>query len=301
MRIVVAGGTGFLGRRICASLRERGHEIVVIGRSPAKAAAIPELRGLEARRGDVTEPRTLAGALRGAEAVVGAVQFPNHPMEVPRRGHTYDRYDRQGTYNLVDAARAAGASRFVYMSGAGADVTSDQPWYRAKGLAERAVSGSGMSFALVRPSWAYGPGDRALNRIALAARFSPFVPQLGAGTQRIQPVYVEDVACAVARIFEVERAWGMTFELGCSEVMTMREVIETLLEVMGRKRPIVPVPAPVAKLAAAPLVALPAPPMTPAGVDFATQDGLVDTAAARQVLGIEPLSFRDGISRYLVA
>jgi nucleoside-diphosphate-sugar epimerase len=130
MKTVVAGGTGFVGRYIAAALLAGGHEVTVLGRDPARAAKIPQLEGARAIRGDVTEPATLSGALDGTEVVVGAVQLPNYPIEVPRKGLTFDRYDRHGTENLIAAAERAGVGRFVYVSGAGADAASDKTWYR---------------------------------------------------------------------------------------------------------------------------------------------------------------------------
>jgi nucleoside-diphosphate-sugar epimerase len=297
--VVVAGGTGFIGRHIARALMDAGLRVVVLGRDPSKVSRIPELSGAEARQGDVTDPSSLNGVLESADAVVGAVQFPNHPVEVPRKGLTYDRYDRQGTENLVEEAKRAGVKRFVYLSGAGAKVTSDKTWYRAKGLAERAVEESGLEFAVVRPSWAYGPEDRALNRFAQIARLSPVVPQLGVRPQLVQPIHADDIAQTFRRIFEVEDAWGRTFEIGGPRIMTMNEIIHTLLDVMGKKRLILPIPLTLAKLGTAPLVLLPSPPMTPHGIDFAVQDGLVDTSEAEKVLDIHPVSLREGLARYI--
>ncbi len=298
MKIVVAGGTGFLGRHISKALLRAGHDVTVLGRNPDKVASIPELQGANATRGDVTDPSSLTGRLEGADAVVQAVQFPNHPIEVPRKGLTYDRYDHRGTENVLAEALRSGVARFVYISGAGADPASEKTWYRAKGLAERAILASGIDYAIVRPSWAYGPEDRALNRFVQIARFSPVLPQPGATPQRIQPVYVGDIALVIARIFERE-AWNDVYEIGSREVMTMNEVVHTLLDVIGKKRPVLPIPAPLLKLATAPLKVLPNPPMTPQGIEFATQDGLVDISKTVRVLGVGPLSFRDGVTRYL--
>jgi NADH dehydrogenase len=191
--------------------------------------------------------------------------------------------------------------KYAYLSGAGAKVTSDKTWYRAKGLAERAIADGGIEFAIVRPSWAYGPEDRALNRLAQIARLSPIVPQLGVRPQLVQPVYVEDIALAFRRIFEVDEAWGRTFEIGGPRIMTMNEIIRTLLEVMGKKRLVLPIPLALAKLGTAPLVVLPSPPMTPHGIDFAVQDGLVDTAELEKVLEIHPVPLREGLARYIGA
>jgi NADH dehydrogenase len=298
VKVVVPGGTGFLGRSIVRELLRGGHEVTVLSRKPDGVTRIPELRGANATKGDVTDPSSLFGVLDGADAVVGCVQFPNHPVEVPRKGLTYDRYDRQGTENLLAEAQRAGVSKYLYISGAGADPSSDKSWYRAKGIAEGAIRRSGISWAILRPSWAYGPGDKALNRLAKIARMSPVLPQLGTRPQRIQPVYVEDIALAVRRVFERD-AWDAVYEIGGPEVLTMHEVLATLLDVLGKNRWILPVPLALAKAGTAPLIALPKPPMTPNGIEFAVQDGLVDTKALVEVLGVNPIGLREGLSRYI--
>lgn len=301
MRIVVAGGTGFLGRHIVGELLGAGHEVMVLGRDPSKVSGIPALRGASGVKGDVTDRASLRGVFDGADAVVGAVQFPNHPVEVPRKDITYDTYDRKGTENLLDEALEAGVQRYAYVSGAGADLTSDKTWYRAKGFAERALIDSGIAYAIVRPSWAYGPEDRALNRFAQIARFSPVVPRLGVAPQRVQPVSVDDIALAFRRIFETDGAWNRVYEIGGPEVMTMQEIIETMLAVLGKRRLIVPIPVALAKLGTAPLVMLPKPPMTPQGIEFAVQDGIVDNTALNQVLDVHPVPLRQGLERYMTA
>lgn len=299
MRIVVAGGTGFLGRHISRALIDNGHEVTVLTRAPDKVSKIPDLEGANAARADVTEPHTLKGVLSGAKGVVGAVQFPNHPVEVPRKGLTYNRFDREGTEHLLAEAKNAGIERYVYISGAGADPGSDRTWYRAKGRAERAIERSDLAYSILRPSWAYGPEDRALNRFAAISRFSPIVPRLGVRPQRIQPVFVDDIALAVRRIFESPDAWGRVFEIGGPKVLTMDEIIRTMLEVVGRRRLIVPVPTALARLGTAPLTLLPTPPMTPRGIEFAVQDGLVDTTDLEKVLDIHPIGLREGLARYM--
>ncbi len=301
MKIVVAGGTGFVGRHITRALLDSEHDVTVLTRNPAAADKVQELAGAGAVRGDVTDPESLSGSLDGADVVVGAVAFPNFPMELPRKGLTFYRYDFQGTENLIAEAKSAGVGRYVYVSGAGADPTSTRTWYRAKGLAERALRESGLSFAFLRPSWAYGPGDKALNRIAAMVRYSPVVPRLGLQPQWIQPVFIEDIGLAVSRIVGSADAWDRVFEIGGPDVMTMDEVMRTLFEVMGKKRMVLPVPIPLAKLATAPLIVLPKPPMTPTGVEFATQDGLADTTELTKVLDVTPIALREGLSRYLRA
>jgi NADH dehydrogenase len=269
VNVVVAGGTGFIGRHVTKALVDGGHRVTVMSRNPASTGRIPELAGTDAVHGDVTDPRTLTGKLDGADAVVASVQFPNHPVEAPRKGLTYDRYDRQGTENLLAEAADAGVRRFFYLSGAGADSRSPVVWYRA------------------------------LNKVAFMARYLPVVLQVGVKPQRIQPVWVGDVALAVRRAFERDDAWGAVYEIGGPDVMTMNEVIHTMLDVMGKKRAVIPIPAWLAKAGTAPLRILPNPPMTPQGIEFAIQPGIVDTRLVRERLDVRPIGLREGLSRYL--
>jgi uncharacterized protein YbjT (DUF2867 family) len=305
VKLVVAGGTGFVGRHLARSLLEAGHEVTVLGRNPSRISSIPMLQGADAVRGDVTDPGSLTGALDGAEGVVGAVQFPGYPAEVPRAGLTFDAYDRAGTENLVAEAKRAGVERYLYISGANSTPSAKENWYRAKGRAEETLRSSGLRFLILRPSWAYGPGDRAVNTYAAMARFSPVIPMIARFEGRrmipqlIQPVFIEDVALAVQRAFDRPEAWNSSYEIGGPDVMTMRQVIETVLEVTGKKRTIIPVPDVLAKAGVTPLALIPRPLMTPSAIDFVTQDGLVDITDLERDLDVHPVPLREGLSRYM--
>ena len=301
MKIVVVGGTGFLGRHMARALLDDGHAVTVMGRNPDVVSSIPLLRGANATRGDVTDASSLTGTLEGADALAMAVTFPNYPMELPRKGLTFERYEVQGTRNLLAEAERANVGRFLYVSGAGADSKSDKSWYRAKGLAEEAIVASGIDYVIIRPSWIYGPGDKSVNRMVTMVKVSPVVPRLGVKPQRIQPLYVGDFAEAVKQAFARDDAWNKTFEIGGPEVMTMEEVIDGIAKALGKRRVQLPIPLALAKAGSAPLVLLPKPPMTPTGVEFVAQNGLVDMRATTRVLGIRPVTFSEGLSKYLVA
>ena len=181
--ILVAGGTGFVGGGIVRELAGRGKPVAVLTRNAAKAATrFPHIE-VEYREGDVGDPVSLAAAVQGAEVVIGCVQFPNSPIENQRRGHTFEETDAAGTERLVEASKAAGVQRYIYVSGAGAAADAKYHWFRAKWRAETAVRDSVITYVIFRPSWVYGPEDRSLNRFLTMSRFLPFVPIIGVGSR----------------------------------------------------------------------------------------------------------------------
>ena len=295
--ILVAGGTGFVGSGIVRELLGRGKRVAVLSRHP-DAKRFPGLE-VEFRQGDVTQPDTLATAMQGIEAVVGAQQFPNSPIENPGKGYTFEKVDAEGTENLVRAAKAEGVQRFIYLSGVGASAEG-QHWFRAKWRAEAAIKESGLTYVILRPSWVYGPEDRSLNKFLNMSRFLPFVPLIGnAGQQRMQPVFVDDVARAVAESLDNPAANNQLFELGGPEVMSMADVVRTALKVSGRKRLLLPAPAFVMKLVASVIQFAPGRPLTPDAVDFITHDAIADPTAIQKALGIHVTPLREALATYL--
>lgn len=293
----VAGGSGFVGRAIVLELERRGYRVVVLSHRAGAGASGPG--GAEVRAADVTNPETLAGALAGVDVLAICLAFPNSPIEAPRRGRTFDKVDAAGTEALVAAARAAGVSRLVYVSGAGAAPDAARHWFRAKWRAEEAVRGSGIVYTIFRPSWIYGPGDRSLNRFVGLARRLPFVPQIGDGRQLVAPVFVDDVGALVADALETPAANNATLEVGGPETLTMDEVIRAALAALRLRRPILHAPARLMKLAVRPLTLLPSPPLTPDAVDFLTQSATVDTGPLAATLPRPLTPLAQGLASYL--
>jgi len=299
--ILVAGGTGFVGGGIVRELASRDKPVAVLTRNAAKAATrFPHIQ-VEYREGDVRDPASLAAAVQGAEVVIGCVQFPNSPIENQRRGHTFEETDAAGTERLVEASKAAGVQRYIYLSGAGASPDSKYHWFRAKWRAETAVKDSGITYVIFRPSWVYGPGDRSLNRFLTMSRFLPFVPIIGVGSkQRLQPVFIDDLGWAVAEAVDNRAADNRVLEIGGPEVLTMKEIIRTGLEVLDRRRFLLPVPKVLMKTQSALLQFLPGPPLTPDAIDFITMDGLADSSELVETLGVRLTPLREGLATYLV-
>jgi len=296
MTVLVAGGTGFIGRAIVSALRRDGHEVRVLSRGGKGGNPFVHDRGVTLVAGDVRDAASLAPAMAGIDTIVGAVQFPGHPIEVPKKDLTYDEYDRKGTENLVAAGKKAGVGRFIYLSGAGVGQGKSEEWFVAKDKAEAAVRDSGMTWTIFRPSWVYGPRDRSLNRFALFARTLPVVPLTGPGKNRVRPVHVDDVATAVTMALTVPAAANAVFEIGGPQLLSMRQIVRTMLEVMGKKRLVLPAPQPLVKLGAALLYRLPGRVLSPRAVDFVNAEGDVDNRALHEELGFRPRALADGIS-----
>jgi uncharacterized protein YbjT (DUF2867 family) len=297
MDVLVAGGTGFIGSHVVEELLRSGrHRVRVMTRDPASARP---RAGVDFVRGDVSDPASLASATRGVEVVVHAVQFPNHPVENPRRGWTYERVDGEGTEQMVAASVANGVRRFIYLSGAGAGPGRSEPWFRAKERAERAVTGSGMEYVVLRPSWIYGPEDRSLNKFIAFIKYLPVVPVIGAGRERIQPVSVFDVAKVVAVAVDSAEATNRILELGSREPLTMDEILRTVMKVLGTSRPLLHQPAWLVKIPASVIQYLPNAPLSPGAIDFITMEEPVDPGEAERLLGRPFTPLEEGLRAYL--
>lgn len=297
--ILVTGGTGLVGAAVVKELASRGKPVAVMSRDAASIEKrFPDL-GVEAREGNVTEPGSLKEAFAGIEAVVNSVQFPNSPIENRGKGWTFEQVDYQGTVNQVEAAKQAGVTRFVYVSGVGAAQDAAQHWFVSKWKAEEAVRTSGITHVIVQPTWVYGPEDHALNRFLGFAKRLPFVPTFGNGQQLMQPIFVGDLAKIIADAFDKPEANDQTFEAGGPDRLSMDDVVRTALEVAGKKRPIFHQPAAVGKLMATLLQLLPGPPLTPDSIDFITNEAVADNAALERVFSPKLTPLRDALATYM--
>jgi len=298
VNVLVSGGTGFVGSAVVEELLRRGERVAVLGRD---AGRIRDRFGdrVEPRAADVREPSQLAGAFAGVDVVVNAVQFPNSPIENPGKGWTFEEVDLKGTRNQVDAAKAAGVRRFVYVSGVGAAKDAARHWFRYKWEAEHYLQNSGLEWVIVRPTWVYGSGDVSLNRFLGFAKRLPFIPMFGDGKQSMQPVFIDDVGRVVADAALKPEAANEVFELGGPDVMTMDEVLRTALEVAGKKRPILHQPAAIGKVAGTLASVLPMRPLTADAVDFITEPAVADNTRLLEVLHPRLTPLREGLATYL--
>lgn len=297
MNVFVAGGTGLLGRAITKSLLDAGHSVTIGSRSkPAKNPVDSRASWVHA---DVTDPATLGPAVTGFDAIVDAVQFPNSPIENPKKGLTFERIDLGGTKNLVDAAKATGVPRFIGISGVGGAEQAKYHWLRYKWQEEQYIIASGVPYTILRGSWIYGPNDVSLNRFLGFARWLPFIPVIGDGKTRISPLFIDDLGAHVTAAAERDDLRGRIFEIGGPQVMTMDEVIRAALKAAGKKRILLHQPKPLMKLVASIAQHAPGRPLTPDAIDFITQDGIADVGPLQEAFALPLTPIDQGLATYL--
>jgi uncharacterized protein YbjT (DUF2867 family) len=235
--ILVTGGTGFVGGHVVHALRDAGRSVRALVRDPGAAGELEAL-GCELVEGDMTEPQTLGRALDGVACVVHLVAIRQGKDE------QFERIMSRGTRDLVDAAHGAGVGRFVHMSALGTNERTKDlvPYYRAKWEMEQVVQGCGLPYVVFRPSFVFGADGGILPTFRRIARLAPVTPITGSGEQRIQPIWVDDVAAYFARAVELEDATNRTFELGGPDVVDWNELWARLKRALGVKRPSIHLP-----------------------------------------------------------
>jgi uncharacterized protein YbjT (DUF2867 family) len=237
--ILVTGGNGFVGPKIVRALREQDLPVRALVRRPRdRSAATLAAWGSELVQGDMTDAESLRRATEGAEVVVHLVAI--------RQGSDDDfrRVMEQGTRDLAAAAKDAGVRRFVLMSALGtSEETKDLvPYYRAKWEMEQTVQGSGVEHVVFRPSFVFAGDGGILPTFTKLARVAPVTPIIGSGTQRIQPIWVDDVAAYFAAGIEKPEAANRTFELGGPDAVSWNEFWQRLKRELGQRRPSLHVP-----------------------------------------------------------
>ncbi len=257
MTVLVTGATGFIGPHVAHALRARELPVRALVRDPAKAGRLAAW-GVELVQGDVADVTSLRAAFAGVDSVVHLVAI------IKGSRADFERVMTHGTRNVVEAAREEGVRRFVLASALGVDEHSKDvvPYFGAKWEMERAVKESGLEYVIFRPSFVFGKDGGVLPTFVRLARFAPVTPIVGPGTQRLQPIWVEDVAEYYARAIDLPAAANRTFEIGGPDAPTWNEFWDRLKRVLGARRPSIHVPFAVLRVQAALTEKLPGAPVT---------------------------------------
>ena len=253
--ILVTGASGFVGSHTIPALLDAQHRVVGLVRTPAAAQAVrdrlPESHrdtsALETRIADVTHPDTLPAALDGIDAVV-------HLVAIPRDldgGASLRLVNTEGTRNVVVAMERAGVQRLIHLGALGVEDDRDLHYASSKARAEALVRSSGLDWTILKPSLQFGPGDGFFNIVADLVRISPgIVPVPGRGDSRFQPIHVEDVVRITVDALADPGTIRQSFDLGGPRYWTYREITREVLDAMGKRRAILPMPLPLIRLVA---------------------------------------------------
>jgi uncharacterized protein YbjT (DUF2867 family) len=296
--VVVFGGGGFFGRRLVHRLSTEGMTVRVAVRHPDRARI--ELRSMGFDRvtvisADLRDQASVSAAIAEANAVVNAVS-----AYVEKGGVTFESVHVQGAQTVAREAVAAGVPRLVHVSGIGADPDSRSPYIRARGRGEQMVQRTFPEATIVRPGAMFGPGDALFSTLADLARLLPALPLIGGGRTRLQPVFVEDVAEAVARILTDPATVGRIYELAGPGVYTLLELVSMTLRLTGKRRLLIPVPFAVAEIQARLFELLPNPPLTTGQVDLLKADNLASrTLPGLRELNIQPKTVEEVVPTYI--
>ena len=244
--VTVFGGTGFVGVQVVRALARTGARIRVAVRNPGRGyrlRMLGEVGQIQIVQANVRNPASVARALEGAEAcvnLVGVLYGSAH--------QTFSAVHAEGAATLAAACKARKITRFVQMSAIGADASSTSQYARTKAQAEVAVRALIPSAVIIRPSVVFGAEDAFFNKFGALAAMSPVLPLIGGGETKFQPVFVADVAAAIARAVTDPDCAGHTYELGGPGVHSFRDLMEMVCSVTYRQKILAVVPWPIAAL-----------------------------------------------------
>jgi uncharacterized protein YbjT (DUF2867 family) len=299
--VTVFGGSGFLGRHIIRLLCKRGYRVRAAVRRPDLAGHLQPLGRVgqvHAVQANLRYPASVQAAVHGADVVINLVG-----ILFERGRQRFDPVQAEGPGLVARTAAEVGA-RVIHVSALGTSKDSEALYARTKAAGEDAVRAASPAAIIFRPSIVFGPEDDFFNRFATMARLSPVLPLIGGGTTRFQPVFVGDVAAAIAKAADGDAQPGTTYELGGPDVRTFKQLMEFVLATTERRRLLVPIPFALASFQAWFLQFLPKPLLTPDQVRLLKTDNVVSDDATREGrtlagLGIEPHSMAAIVPSYL--
>ena len=295
--VVVTGANGFVGRHVVSRLAQAGYPLRALVRDSSRYSPPPEVTIAEA---DLVRAETLTGALEGAGTVIHCAALTANLKE-PYPG-AYQNVNGLGTENLAVAAKAAGVRRLVVVSGLGTQPAAAGTYMATRWALEEAVRKSGIPHVILRPSVQFGDGAEFVAALARLIRTSPVVPALGGGRTRFQPIWIDDVVTCVERSITDDALLNRAHAIGGSEYLSFKEILQAIAEVMGKRRMILPLPLPLARLQARLLSAVMShPPLTSATLELFAFDNATDLDAVERTFGFRPRGLREHLRVHGVA
>jgi uncharacterized protein YbjT (DUF2867 family) len=288
--ITVFGGTGFLGRRVVRHLRESGAALRIASRHPGRT----EGDGVERIAADAHDVRAVEAAVAGADGVVNAVS-----LYVERGSATFRSVHVEAAARVASAARRAGVKRLAHLSGIGADAASSSPYIRSRGQGEAVVQAAFPGAVIIRPAVMFAPDDGFLTTILWLLRLLPAYPMFGDGRAKLQPVYADDVAAAIAQVLRQSETPHRLYELAGPRVYSYAELLRTIAREAGLRPVLMRVPFALWYALAGFAEILPRPPLTRNQVELMQVDTVASDRPGFRELGISPRSLEEELEAML--
>jgi len=292
--LLITGGTGFVGSAIVRKALDKGLNIRLLIHRQQRREFFHHPQ-ISLCWGDILDPESLTPALEGVDIVINLVGIILEP-----RGISFEQVHYIGVKNLLEAAKGAGIRRFIHMSALGSSIRAASRYHQTKGRAEEYLKTSGIDYTIFRPSIIFGPEDQFINWFCRLIRYSPFIPIVGPGTNKLQPIYVEDVAEAFLKACEDPKTIGRCYDLGGPDPVTMNQLIDLLLRLLNKRRVKIHLPIGLMRFNAYLMEkVLPKPPITRDQLLMLQQDNTCDIGPLREELEIDPVPLEEGLRGYL--
>jgi len=296
--VAIFGGSGFLGRYLARELLEKGYAVNIISRTPHRASEI-------ATAGAVGQTAFTVGNIRNEDSIRKSISGAHCVINLTgilfeRGKQRFPAIHAQAAERIAKLAKETGVKNLVHVSSLGVDRATKSLYARTKITGEKAVMAAFPKATIIRPSTFFGPEDKFFNMFASLLRFSPFMPLIGGGITKFQPVYVVDVAKAIVETLENETSKGKIYEFGGPKIYSFKQLLEFIMEKTGHKRMFIPIPFSVAKVHAAFMELFPVPLVTRDQVTMLKTDNVVrETENTILALGIKPKSIEEIVPGYL--
>lgn len=295
MSIFIAGASGFVGSHLIEALLKNGYKFRCLARSEKVEKAFKE-KGIEVVSGDITIPETLEGALKDIDFVIHLVGI----IEEGKCSVTFQNVHVEGTKNLINEAKRAGVRHFFYQSALSADKDSWSGYLRTKAIAEEIVKTSGILYTIFRPSLIIGPWDGFTKKLKDLIKISPFIPIPGDGKSKFQPVYINDwIGCMLKVVASPESFKGI-FEIGGPQHLTYNEIVITLADVIGTRKPIVHIPISLMRFGTS--IAektIPFMPVTSDQLRLLESDNICAIDSVEKDFEFKPIKYRDALKEFI--
>jgi len=287
--IFVTGGTGFVGNHIIGALLALGERV----RCLVRPGSEKKLRHkVEIAKGDIFSP-DLAEKMEGCKAIIHLIGIIR---EFPKKGITFEKLHVEATHFALEAAKKAGIKRFIHMSALGTGPEAISQYHKTKFRAENLVKESGLVYTIFRPSVIYGPYDHFVSMLSKIIKISPILPIIGDGLYKMQPVPVKTVALAFALSLYLPASENQVFEVGGAQVLSYKEIVDTIASVLNKKIKKVYVPLEMVNFFTKKLQNLSLYPLTEEMLTMLLAGNVAKDNKFYEIFPLKPIKFKEGLS-----